>query len=35
MIVRKSVKMVRKMDKQVIGLVENMSYLHVPEINKR
>jgi len=27
--------MARKMDKPILGLVENMSYLYVPEIDKR
>jgi hydrogenase maturation protease len=35
MIVMKAVNMVRIMDKRVLGVVENMSYLYVPEINKR
>jgi len=35
MIVKKAVNMARKMDKRVLGVVENMSYLHVPEIDKR
>jgi len=35
MIVRKAVNMVRKMEKRVLGVVENMSYLYVPEIDKR
>jgi Mrp family chromosome partitioning ATPase len=35
MIVRKAVNMARKMDKRVLGVVENMSYLYVPEIDKR
>lgn len=35
MIVKKAVNMVRKMDKRVLGVVENMSYLYVPEIDKR
>ncbi|MFC2044531.1 P-loop NTPase [Chloroflexota bacterium] len=35
MIVRKAVNMVRKMGKRVLGVVENMSYLYVPEIDKR
>jgi len=34
MIVRKAVKMAQKMNKPIVGVVENMSYLHVPEINK-
>jgi Mrp family chromosome partitioning ATPase len=35
MIVRKAVKMVQKMEKRVLGVVENMSYLYVPEIDKK
>jgi len=35
MIVRKAVNMAQKMDKPILGVVENMSYLYVPEINKR
>lgn len=35
MIVRKAVNMSRKMEKRVLGVVENMSYLYVPEIDKR
>jgi len=35
MIVRKAVNMTQKMDKTVLGVVENMSYLYVPEIDKR
>ncbi len=35
MIVRKAVNMARKMEKRVLGVVENMSYLYVPEIDKR
>lgn len=35
MIVRKAVNMVREMDKRILGVVENMSYLYVPEINKK
>jgi len=35
MIVRKAVNMVRKMDKPIMGVVENMSYLYIPEIDKR
>ena len=27
--------MARKMEKRVLGVVENMSYLYVPEIDKR
>jgi len=35
MIVRKAVKMAQKMNKRVLGVVENMSYLYVPEIDKK
>ena len=35
MIVKKAVNMVRKMDKRVLGVVENMSYFYVPEIDKK
>jgi Mrp family chromosome partitioning ATPase len=35
MIVKKAVNMAQKLDKRVIGVVENMSYLFVPEINKK
>jgi len=35
MIVRKAVNMAQKMGKRVLGVVENMSYLYVPEIDKR
>jgi hydrogenase maturation protease len=35
MVVRKAVKMAEKMNKPIIGVVENMSYLYVPEIKKR
>ncbi len=35
MIVRKAVNMAQKMDKTVLGVVENMAYLYVPEIDKR
>lgn len=35
MIVRKAVKMAQKMEKRVLGVVENMSYLYVPEIDKK
>jgi Mrp family chromosome partitioning ATPase len=35
MIVKKAVNMAQKLDKRVIGVVENMSYLYVPEINKK
>jgi Mrp family chromosome partitioning ATPase len=35
MVVRKAVKMAQQMDKPILGVVENMSYLYVPEIDKR
>lgn len=34
MIVKKAVNMCQHMNQRVLGVVENMSYLHVPEINK-
>ncbi len=34
MIVKKAVNMAQKMDKPILGVVENMSYLYVPEIDK-
>jgi Mrp family chromosome partitioning ATPase len=35
MIVRKAVNMAQKMGKKVVGVVENMSYLYLPELEKR
>jgi len=35
MVVRKAVNMARQMGKSILGVVENMSYLYVPEIDKR
>jgi len=35
MIVKKAVGMAQKMGKPVLGVVENMAYLYVPEIDKR
>ena len=35
MIVRKAVSMAQKMGKPVLGVVENMAYLYVPEIDKK
>ena len=35
MVVRKAVNMAQKMDKTILGVVENMSYLYVPEIDKK
>ncbi len=34
MIVRKAVKMAQQMDKRILGVVENMSYLYVRQIDK-
>jgi len=35
MVVRKAVNMARQMNKPIVGVVENMSYLYVPEIDKK
>jgi Mrp family chromosome partitioning ATPase len=35
MIVKKAVNMAQKMEKRILGVVENMSYLYIPEIDKR
>jgi hypothetical protein len=35
MIVKKAVQMAWTMKKRIIGVVENMSYLYVPEIDKK
>jgi hydrogenase maturation protease len=35
MIVRKAVNMAEKMGKSILGVVENMSYLYIPEIDRR
>ena len=35
MVVRKAVKMAQQMKKPILGVVENMSYLYVPEIDKK
>jgi len=35
MIVRKALNMAKMMDKRVLGVVENMSYFYVPEIDKK
>jgi Mrp family chromosome partitioning ATPase len=35
MVVRKAVKMAQQMSKSIIGVVENMSYLYIPEIEKK
>ena len=35
MIVKKAVSMAKKMDKPILGVIENMSYLCVPEIDRK
>jgi Mrp family chromosome partitioning ATPase len=35
MVVRKAVKMAQQMKKPILGVVENMSYLYIPEIDKK
>ncbi|MBA7481251.1 Iron-sulfur cluster carrier protein [subsurface metagenome] len=35
MVVRKAVNMARQMGKPILGVIENMSYLYVPEIDKK
>jgi len=35
MVVRKAVKMARQMSKPILGVIENMSYLYIPEIDKK
>ncbi len=35
MVVRKAVKMAQRMEKPILGVVENMSYFYLPEIDKR
>jgi hydrogenase maturation protease len=35
MIVKKAVKMAQQLDKKVLGVVENMSFLYIPEIKKK
>jgi hydrogenase maturation protease len=35
MVVRKAVNMAQQMSKPILGVVENMSYLYVPEIDKK
>ncbi len=35
MIVKKAINMAEKLQKPILGVVENMSYLYVPEIDKR
>ncbi len=35
MVVRKAVKMARQMEKSILGVVENMSYLYIDELKKK
>ena len=35
MVVRKAVKMAGQMQKPILGVVENMSYLYIPELDKK
>ncbi len=35
MVVRKAVNMARQMGKSILGVIENMSYLYVPEIDRK
>jgi hydrogenase maturation protease len=35
MVVRKAVSMARRMEKPILGVIENMSYLYVPELGKK
>ena len=35
MVVRKAIKMALQMDKPILGVIENMGYLYVPEIDKK
>ena len=35
MVVRKAVNMAKHMNKNIIGAVENMSYLYIPELDKK
>jgi Mrp family chromosome partitioning ATPase len=35
MIVKKAVNMAQKMEKNILGVVENMSYFYVPELNRK
>ncbi len=35
MVVRKAVKMAREMKKPILGVIENMSYLYLPELDKK
>jgi hydrogenase maturation protease len=35
MVVRKAVKMAKQMNKAILGVVENMSYLQIPELDRK
>jgi len=35
MVVRKAIKMTKQMNKAILGVVENMSYLYIPELDKK
>jgi hydrogenase maturation protease len=35
MVVRKAINMARQMGKPILGVVENMSYLYMPEIDRK
>ena len=35
MVVRKAVKMAKQMGKPILGVIENMSYLYIPEIDRK
>jgi Mrp family chromosome partitioning ATPase len=35
MVVRKAVNMAQKMEKPILGVIENMSYLYIPEIDRK
>ena len=35
MVVKKAINMAQKMDKPILGVIENMSYLYIPEIDKK
>jgi len=35
MVVKKAVNMAKRMEKPLLGVVENMAYLYIPEIDKR
>jgi hydrogenase maturation protease len=35
MVVRKAIKMAKQLNKNILGVVENMTYLYIPEIDKK